>query len=124
VWSSVMSGTGCGWGEICNGGTCVTGCFISNVFYASGAMELGNPCESCRPTTSTTAWSNICGGSDGGIEAGSGCTIKGISYPTGTVNPMDQCQECNPANSPSSWSNVPLCVTDAGPVGTGAGTGS
>ncbi|MBI5481414.1 MAG: proprotein convertase P-domain-containing protein [Deltaproteobacteria bacterium] len=43
--------------------TCVnavtTGCAIGNACVAEGAFEPGNPCRSCQPATSTTAWSPV-----------------------------------------------------------------
>jgi hypothetical protein len=51
-------------GLVCQatGGTttkrCQSGCRIGGTFYASGAINPANPCQSCQPGTSTTAWSN------------------------------------------------------------------
>ncbi|MDI7270058.1 MAG: hypothetical protein QME96_18875, partial [Myxococcota bacterium] len=54
--------------DICNG-TCgctypvaAGQCLIASVCYASGALDPTNPCRSCRPATSQTAWTNVANG--------------------------------------------------------------
>jgi sulfatase modifying factor 1 len=105
-------------------GTCVTGCDISGVPYASAAPNPANPCQLCQPTSSTSAWTNAGAGSSCGNasicnatgQCAMQCDIGGTIYPTGP-NPAEPCQQyCIPAESTSSWS-IP-------PPGTGCGSGS
>ncbi len=120
-WTSLATGTACGAGEVCNAGACQTGCYIGGMFYASGAANPSNACQSCQPATSTTAWSNVSDGTSCGSEiciggvCGSGCVISGTTYTSGASNPANPCQSCQPATSSTSWTNS----SD----GTGCGAG-
>ncbi len=57
-----MDGTSCGSGGICHTGACVSGCEIGAVYYTAAAANPDDPCESCQPGASTTAWSNVTDG--------------------------------------------------------------
>ena len=62
-WSSVSDGTSCGSAEICNGGSCFSNfCDVGGTFYASGAANPSNSCQSCEPVTSTSAWTPVADG--------------------------------------------------------------
>ena len=112
-WTNITNGTNCGAGEVCNNGTCASGCFLNGTVWGSGAANPANNCQSCQPTTSTTAWSNIPNGSscaqgqvcNVGVCA-AGCFIGGLVYASGTVNPANDCQSCQPATSTTTWSNI------------------
>jgi alpha-tubulin suppressor-like RCC1 family protein len=54
-WSNNDDGISCGGGKMCGGGVCQAGCFIGGTFYASGALNPSNACQSCNPATSS-AW--------------------------------------------------------------------
>jgi len=78
-WSQLGNGTGCGSGQICNGGNCQAGCWISGNFVGSGATESGNTCLVCNPAKSTSGWANNdaatavpCGGCGGTATCVSG----------------------------------------------------
>lgn len=47
-------GTVCGWGNVCQ-----PGCRINGVFYPSQTVNPANDCQGCRPSVSTTQWSNL-----------------------------------------------------------------
>jgi len=52
---------------------CQPGCRIGEVFYASGAANPANQCQSCRPAVSTKGWSGLGNGSS--CTDGDACTI-------------------------------------------------
>jgi hypothetical protein len=73
-WTNSDNGTDCsvGGGHVCYSSdagapsTCQNGCFISGTYYASGAFNPTNNCQTCTPSTSATGWSNrnngtVCG---------------------------------------------------------------
>jgi len=103
----------CPTGQTCNNGTCSGGCFIGGSSYASGTANPGNPCQSCQPGTTTTAWSNVTNGMSCGsgevCNAGVcavGCYVGGTVYPTGMTNPNEPCQTCQPTMNTQAWSNI------------------
>jgi alpha-tubulin suppressor-like RCC1 family protein len=120
-WTTRSNGASCGTGQVCNGGTCQSGCWIDGALVGSGATNSSNVCQICKPATSTSGWSNNndgtgCGGgkicSAGSCQ--SGCYIGSAVYATGALNPANGCQSCNPATSTSSWYQVPSdCATIA-----------
>jgi hypothetical protein len=78
-WSPLGNGTGCGSGQVCSGGNCQTGCWISGSFVGSGATNASNICQICNPVKSTTGWSNNdaatavqCGGCGGTAACSNG----------------------------------------------------
>lgn len=56
AWSSNPDGTSCGTAQICGSGACQSVCLIGGTVYASGATNASNPCQTCVPGLSTTAW--------------------------------------------------------------------
>ena len=59
-WTPVTNGTSCGAGQVCNNGTCSTGCWIGTSFYNSGLANPANPgCQSCQPAISTSTWTAV-----------------------------------------------------------------
>jgi hypothetical protein len=56
LWTQRADGTSCSPGQVCSAGVCSPKCFIDGVFYAAGAPDPANACETCVPATSTTAW--------------------------------------------------------------------
>jgi len=112
AWTFATDGTDCGGGQICAGGACGTGCVINSVSYATGAANPGNPCQSCQPGVSTSAWSDMpegfaCPGSKlchtGACT--SGCFIAGAFVASGAANPANSCQKCDPAHD-TVWTNA------------------
>lgn len=51
------NGVMCGGGQVCTSGSCGTGCVIGGNPFASGITNPANPCQSCQPGVSSTAWS-------------------------------------------------------------------
>jgi hypothetical protein len=137
MWSSLADGTSCGPGEVCDGVSCASGCFIGGTFYAASAVS-SNGCQSCQPGTSTTAWSNVATGTSCGTDdvcnagsCGSGCFIGGAVYAPGATNPSSVgCQSCEPMTSTTAWTDVATgtyCgsgeVCDLGSCSVGCGIG-
>ena len=120
--------------------TCLIG-GKSPMCYAEGEPNPSNECQYCRPSASTTAWTNQSDGttcaSDGkpctldqckqgscshSLDQGSGqCFISGVCYGDGYLRPGNDCMQC--AAPATSWSNVASgascasdgesCTTDA-----------
>ncbi len=128
-------------GGICQHGVCTPGCFIGNVPYPEGTAEPGDSCQTCRPASSTSNWTELNGGvcnSSGGnyCQGGQcvlGCVIDGGFVPNNT-QAGGACLTCNPTFLATDWSPlagqapcdggfcaepadcVPECSTDAGYV--------
>jgi len=124
AWTDAANGTSCGTGDVCSGAICGAGCYVGGAVYASGAANPGNPCESCDPAASTTAWTRAtngaaCGPGEvcSGGTCGAGCSIGGTVYPSGAASPSGSCQTCQPLTSTVAWSNVPN-TTSCGGSGT------
>jgi hypothetical protein len=83
AWTDVANGTStpCPVGELCNAGSCASGCYIAGIFYASGALDPGNACLECHPPTSTKLWHAEPNGTACG--AGDVCT-NGVCGPSGS----------------------------------------
>jgi hypothetical protein len=91
-WSQASNGATCSTspGQICNAGSCQTGCWIGGSFIGSSATNLSNTCQICTPTKSTSAWSNndaataVSCGSCGGTAACIGGALGTCSKNVGT----------------------------------------
>jgi len=113
-WTSLATGASCGTNQICNGSTCSSGCYIAGTYYAAGATNGGNTCQTCVPASSTTSWTNVTNGNSCGTDqycvsgacTAQGCYIGGAFIGTGAGNPNNVCQICTPTTSTSTWSNV------------------
>ncbi|RKH20572.1 hypothetical protein D7X74_03695 [Corallococcus sp. CA047B] len=57
TWTQRADGTSCNAGQVCSAGACSPQCFIDGTFYAAGAPNPANACETCAPATSTSTWS-------------------------------------------------------------------
>lgn len=108
-------GTRCGYypGQVCNYGYCQSGCYIDGRFYSPYWRDPSNPCRSCQPYVSTSAWSTTpdgwsCG--SGSVCVGgtcqSGCYIDGAHRNADSSNPNNPCQACRPQTSTATWSNL------------------
>ena len=113
AWTNLQDGAACGNGQVCTGGMCGTQCDIGGTIYPTGTANPANPCQSCQPAASTTAWSDVPDGAACGAgslcHAGScmgGCEVGGMFYAAGTPNPGNACQTCQPGTSTSAFSNV------------------
>jgi len=121
-WSSADEGTSCGSGQFCDAGTCKAGCFISGAYYANGAANPANACQTCQTAYALTSWTTSTNGMScgtGQVCSGgtcqSGCWIDGALVGSGTTNASNACQSCKPATSTSEWSSN----TDGKSCGTG-----
>ena len=117
--SSGSTGSSIGAGSTSGG---ASGCEIGGTAYADGAANPANACQSCRPASSTTAWTNAqdgtgCGNGQfcGGGTCQAGCVIGGSFYPQGGINPSSGCYACEPVVSSSQWTAL------ADGAGCGAG---
>ena len=113
AWSSVVNGSSCGSGDVCNDGGCASGCYFGGTFYAAGEINSTNGCQSCQPSKSTSGWSGLGDGTSCGNgqicangNCGSQCDIGGTIYSSGASNPSNSCQSCQPGASTSAWSNA------------------
>jgi alpha-tubulin suppressor-like RCC1 family protein len=121
AWTASANGATCGTGQVCSGGTCQSGCWIDGALVISGTTNAANVCQICKPTASTSGWSNNTDGTNCGTGkicgAGicqAGCYVGSTVYPTGTLNPANSCQSCSPAISSTAWYQVPSdCATIA-----------
>jgi hypothetical protein len=117
-----QNGAPCAAGEVCNAGSCTSGCYIGSAYVSASALNPNNPCQSCQPSASTSAWSNLTDGDTCGNgqvcsngTCGTQCDIAGTIYLTGALNPANLCQSCQPGTSTTAWSTVAS--------GTSCGTG-
>ncbi len=128
TFTSIADGTPCATGKRCVAGTCTAGCQIAGASYASGALNLLNPCEVCQPSTLTTAWSNVADGTSCGqgadCEAGActtECFIGGARVATGALDPANLCESCQPSSSASAYTHFPDGTACGGTGHCGAG---
>jgi hypothetical protein len=141
AWSDAADGTSCAAGEVCTANVCTAGCYIDGAFYAPGP-DPGDPCETCAPATSTTAWTLLANGASATCPAGqlcdlgacnAGCFIGGVFYTPGAVDPSTTCEACYPATSTKGWSQEANgttcapgkeCESAACVTASGSGSGS
>ncbi len=106
-------------------------CTIGGESYASGAVNAADPCQSCEPGTSNTAWTTT-DGVNASCPAGevcsgsckSGCWIDGAFHAAGaTAN--SGCEVCTPSSSTTAWTSVSGAAScPAGKVCNGGSCGS
>ena len=128
-WFPVADGTACGGGKICAQHLCRAGCFIGGAFYDPAGSAPGVPCQSCQPSVSLSAWTDLadgtsCGATDGGMDGGAagdggggticlagscttGCDIGNQLVASDAPNPTNGCLLCDQAQSFSNWSRAP-----------------
>ena len=113
AWTTSADGSTCGAGRICSASSCTAGCFVGGSFYAPGAANPVNACETCQPIASSTAWTAAaigasCGGGQvcSATSCGSGCYISGTLYAAGAPNPANACQTCQPGQSTAAWGSA------------------
>jgi len=110
-FSNADEGTSCGGGKYCDAGSCKTGCFIAGAFYADGAANPANACQTCQTSFAATSWTTAANGASCGTgqvcSAGtcqSGCWISGALVGSGVTNSTNVCQICKPASTTTAWS--------------------
>ena len=97
AWSTLASGTSCGSGDVCNGTSCVSDCYVGGTFYTTGQANPTNVCQTCLPVASTTAWSSV---ADGLPCAGAGtCTAGTCVAPTSCSAGGNGLTNCGPSDS-------------------------
>ena len=135
AWTTAANNTGCTddgiscTSDLCVAGTCThalqpASCLIGGACYPAGSANGSNTCQTCQPSTTTSAWTNVANNtacSDDGLtcttdvcQAGScnhtlqanTCLITGACYASGTFKPGIDCQSCQPATSTTSWTDV------------------
>jgi sulfatase modifying factor 1 len=124
-WSNLTDGTNCGsdgGGGVCHTGACVSGCEIGGVYYMATAANPNNPCQSCQPGVSASAWSSLADSTSCGNgqvcssgQCGTQCDIAGVIVASGAANPSSACQSCQPGIMTTAWTNAA--------VGTSCGSG-
>jgi hypothetical protein len=115
AWSPLSNGMSCGTSKICTDGMCesTAGCDIGGGHFGTGVINANNPCQICRPSSSTTAWTNR----DDGATCGaglvcdnsmcvSGCLIAATLFMPSAINPSNPCQSCQPSRSTAGFSAV------------------
>ena len=92
-WTQLTNGTFCGAAQVCNNGTCSTGCWINASYYNSDAPKPANSCQTCQPGTSRIDWTPLGDGAScgsGGTCSGGTCVLPGNpSYVQGIGAYMD-----------------------------------
>ena len=99
-------------GGLCMQAQCVPGCRIGGTYVNPDQANPANPCQSCQPAKSTSAWSDSPAGTEcafgsvcsGGCRAG--CYIAGVFRAPGAVDPSSTCRQCTPNLKTSDWSNL------------------
>ncbi len=112
--------------DICDGsGTCTHPlkgqCTIDSTTYDEGTVNPANPCQSCAPSSTATAWTNRASGypcTSDGLDCTSdtcdgtgtcqhtlftGCLISSACVGAGAQDPSDECRACNPAASTADY---------------------
>lgn len=126
TWTTVSLGQSCGAGEVCNGASCISGCFIGGDVFGANEVNPGNACQLCQPGESSASWETVaqgqgCGTGEvcNGATCITGCFINGSIYTANQANPSDACQSCQPGTSTTSWSTTSADGTSCGPSGSG-----
>jgi len=97
----------------------VPGCHIGGVFYTSGAVN-ATQCQSCQPTVSTTAWTNLAASTS--CNDHSGCTTgdhcDGAGSCTGTAVLCTASDQCHAPACTSTGDTTFTCSNLVAPDGT------
>ncbi|RMG13673.1 MAG: hypothetical protein D6729_14630 [Deltaproteobacteria bacterium] len=118
---SVPDGTPCGSDGRCLAGRCEAGCFVDGTYYAAGDPNPANPCESCDPSRTTTAFSPRPAGTpcDDGSNCTTGDACDGLGQCSGTHR--DCSATAGPCQTPRCDEALG-CVADPLPAGTLCGS--
>jgi MYXO-CTERM domain-containing protein len=150
-WASTTSyrsrtaGTSCGADElsttldVCDSaGLCVhpltAQCTLDGVVYEAGATNPANPCQSCDPASSASAWTNrvadfpctsdglactddVCDAAGACLhQLRTGCLIGGACIADGVSDPANACNACDSSDSARAYTQRPrgvACADDA-----------
>ncbi len=130
--SKCTKDTQCCAGLVCDAGHCQAGCHIGGAFQTSGQKNTAaNNCQSCQPSVSRTAWTNVaagisCRASGGECDVGDTCTGTSATCPdtkksagtacTSDANPctLDQCDGTSVTCQHPAGNAGATCRTSAG----------
>src|SRR5437899_3022932 len=130
--SKCTKDTQCCAGLVCEAGHCQAGCHIGGAFQTSGQKNTAaNNCQSCQPSVSRTAWTNVaagisCRASGGECDIGDTCTGTSATCPdtkksagtacTSDANPctLDQCDGSSVTCQHPAGNAGVTCRTSAG----------
>jgi len=111
-------------GLVCQSSACRPGCRVGGAYYAPGAKNPANPCQSCQPDVSTTSFTTLADGAS--CSDGNACTQTdscqgGVCRGTNplTCIAQDACHAagtCNPSTG--------LCSNPSKPSGTACDDGN
>ena len=131
-FSSVTGAVTCntGGGDYCVAGTCSSACAVGTTVVASGTPEQSNPCQTCQPDVSKSAYSSLPNGTacdaGGGTFCSSGnCVAQCFVFDagllaSGALDPADPNECCVPMASAMGWTagfalhRSPNCICWAG----------
>jgi len=113
-------GTSCSTGHICSNGACDAKCDIAGTIYAYGDLNPNNPCESCDPTNSTSAWTAL---TSGGCDDGNACTKNDQCVNGACVGTSYTCYAGGGCQGPSTCDGTGACISQPLPDGTACSTG-
>jgi hypothetical protein len=105
-------------GLVCQGKRCQSGCRIGGTFYAGGALNPANACQSCDPAVSTTTFTNRASGTacnDGNVCTYNDiCNGSGVCVGTSITCTSDTCntRTCNGTSSCTVTSNTGASCND------------
>ena len=104
-WTALPPGSTCGAGMVCSGGSCQSGCWIDGALIGSGTTNSSNVCQICRPTATTSGWSNNADGTSCG--AGRLCTSGQCQCPSSAPTLCDTCVNTQTDPNNCGGCNVP-----------------
>jgi uncharacterized repeat protein (TIGR01451 family) len=100
-------------------------CTIGGASFDAGTVNPQNPCQSCDPAASASAWTDRVAGfpcTEDGLactrdacdgagackhELFTGCLIGGECVATGEASPANECQHCDPASATGAFTDAP-----------------
>jgi hypothetical protein len=110
-------------GLVCQSSACRPGCRVGGVFYAEGASNPANSCQSCQPALSTSSFSAVTNGASCGdgnaCTQTDGCRAASAAERIPDLLGADQCHAagtCNPSTG--------LCSNPSKANGTACATGN
>ncbi|APR88448.1 Thiamin-phosphate pyrophosphorylase [Minicystis rosea] len=112
--ATLSDGTGCGAGQLCEGGSCGPKCQIGGQLYAAGTINPANACEQCAPATSISAWSSRVDGTS--CDDGNACTKNDVCTAGGCSGAAYTC-------TPGSCDASSTCDGNGGCTVTPKGSG-
>jgi hypothetical protein len=104
----IAGGTVCGGGgSVCVSGACQAGCWIAGQYVSGSTTNSSNACQSCQPTTNTSAWSIKNDGSSCGT--GKSCSSGACQCTAGTDCGASGCIDVNGNDNNHCGSCTKVC---------------